>query len=394
MKLKTFITIFHANGKAVIHEVKEINNELIQLRNKQEFYVGIDPEFQIVPKKMRRDTIQRMYYARFGIPFVYDPRTNKFFSSERKRNILIERGIAFPIQISNNLVIDALIDPSSKDSPLWNKANLSLYPDLEKGFKASDPKKGLIFLTNFLQRNPKLLEGVDKNEYPIFTTEDVTSIECMRSEWFQIIESKAIETTVKAMSKIDSEKNVLYFFIILAVSLLLTVLGFLYYGNEGAFGYVIPQIPIALGSVLVPKDQVNLNQSNDIDKSVGKALEILVSPDEEAAEVTANINSKLPVSLSILLAYEKRLNELLGICQKTSIPLVKPMNFFSEMAKKFLHLTPSVASRRADKILEAFQHGALQRVPQYNPQMPFFGAPNLNMPNTQPKDRKGFGRGK
>jgi hypothetical protein len=71
------------------------------------------------------------------------------------------------------------------------------------------------------------------------------------------------------------------------------------------------------------------------------------------------VNPTYPVCEALLLAYEKRLNMQLGICENIHRPLYPPMTFFTDMFEKYKRLTPSVQGKRATQLLEALGTGAL-----------------------------------
>ena len=111
-----------------------------------------------------------------------------------------------------------------------------------------------------------------------------------------------------------------------------------------------------------------LNDKKNIDKAIELAVALVLFnagvPVGNAVEPMANTNSRVPLTCGILLAFEKRLNELLGVCETIGGPLYPPMTFFSELIHNYLRLTPSVQGTRAEQILNILGGGgAIARMP-------------------------------
>ena len=89
------------------------------------------------------------------------------------------------------------------------------------------------------------------------------------------------------------------------------------------------------------------------------AFKAVTTPKGDEVDVLSNVNPTYPVCESLLLAYEKRLNNQLGICENIHRPLYPRMTFFTDMLEKYKRLTPSVQGKRATQLLESLAGGAL-----------------------------------
>jgi len=90
-----------------------------------------------------------------------------------------------------------------------------------------------------------------------------------------------------------------------------------------------------------------------------KAFTAATVPVGDEIDSLAHLNPTYIACEPILLAYEKRLNNLLGICENIHRPLYPPSTWFKDFLEKYKRLTPSVNGKRATAVLEALSGGAL-----------------------------------
>lgn len=93
--------------------------------------------------------------------------------------------------------------------------------------------------------------------------------------------------------------------------------------------------------------------------SIAEGFRAIVIPEGDEIDALANVNSAFPVCSSILLAVEKRLNEVVGNCKAIKRPLYPKMTFWTVMVERYLRYTPSVQEGRAKQGLESLSKGAL-----------------------------------
>jgi len=124
--------------------------------------------------------------------------------------------------------IAIILDYEQEDpTPLWRKEKKEEYKDCK--FKTIQD------LERWIQDNKEKLPDLHYTDLPVYVEYDVTSIDMMRAEAFQLVESKAIVTTIKAMEKIGSGMNMLWYFITSIAGMGAVVLMFLYFADQGVF---------------------------------------------------------------------------------------------------------------------------------------------------------------
>lgn len=105
--------------------------------------------------------------------------------------------------------------------------------------------------------------------------------------------------------------------------------------------------------------------SKAVQYAVAVALSAIAVPKGTEIDALSKMNPRTPVYFSVWLAYEKRVNELLGTVRATGKPLYKPMSFFTDVIQVYMRITPSTGKspkNRAELILETMGKGALQPV--------------------------------
>lgn len=105
--------------------------------------------------------------------------------------------------------------------------------------------------------------------------------------------------------------------------------------------------------------------SKAVQYSVAVALSAIAVPKGTEIDALSKMNPRTPVYFSVTLAYEKRMNNLLGVVRVTGKPLYKPMTVFSDVIQRYMRITPSTGKspkNRAEMILETMAKGALAPV--------------------------------
>jgi len=139
-----------------------------------------------------------------------------------------------------------------------------------------------------------------------------------------------------------------------------------------------------LSRTLVDSQKSALDKA--IELSVAVALSAVAVPKGTEIEALSKLNPKTPVYFSILQEYEKRMNQLLGVCKATGLPLVPQMKWISGMVQTYMRITPSTGkspTSRADALLETIATGrALQRQPDMG-RIPFGGVEEDKIPSDE-----------
>lgn len=123
--------------------------------------------------------------------------------------------------------------------------------------------------------------------------------------------------------------------------------------------------------------------SKAVQYSVAVALSAIAVPKGDEIDALSKMNPRTPVYFAVVLAYEKRMNNLLGVVRATGKPLYKPMTVFSDVIQRYMKITPSTGKspiNRAEMILETMAKGALQPQPDFAPGQPGFANPLLEQP--------------
>ena len=93
-----------------------------------------------------------------------------------------------------------------------------------------------------------------------------------------------------------------------------------------------------------------------------QAFAAVAVPRGKEIHALSKMNPRTPVYFSIWLAYEKRMNTLLGTLRATGKPLYRPMSFFTDVVSVYMRITPSTGKNpknRAQEVLETLQKGGL-----------------------------------
>lgn len=101
--------------------------------------------------------------------------------------------------------------------------------------------------------------------------------------------------------------------------------------------------------------------SKAVQYSVAVALSAIAVPKGTEIDALSKMNPRTPVYFSVWLAYEERVNALLGTVRATGKPLYRPMSFFSDVIQVYMRITPSTGKspvNRADAILDTMGKGA------------------------------------
>lgn len=113
--------------------------------------------------------------------------------------------------------------------------------------------------------------------------------------------------------------------------------------------------------------------SKAVQYAVAVALSAIAVPKGTEIDALSKMNPRTPVYFSVWLAYEKRVNDLLGTVRATGKPLYKPMSFFTDVVQVYMRITPSTGKspkNRAELILETMAKGALAPVDDTQHPMP------------------------
>lgn len=135
--------------------------------------------------------------------------------------------------------------------------------------------------------------------------------------------------------------------------------------------------------------------SKAVQYSVAVALSAIAVPKSNEIDALSKMNPRTPVYFSVVLAYEKRMNNLLGVVRATGKPLYRPMSVFSDVIQTYMRITPSTGKspkNRAEMILETMAKGALMPVDDTRPIIP--GARILEQPHKRSTIDKLTGRHK
>lgn len=228
-QVKSYLTILKPGGGSQTIEVQEISAEIIQLPDKTELYTGVSPDildFRGGLPFLKTWKQKRMHYAKFGYPYTYNPRTGEFFNSEKKKRILVERGVGQFLTVDDKTVF-LLLDYTKKvPTPLWREGVTK--DDKVKWESMNDMRR-------WVQNQKNVLDLLEHDKLAYYTDEDITSIEIMRAEMFQLVESKGIEKTIKAMEKIGTGMDMLWYFLIFGGTLFLMMLMVFYFADQGVF---------------------------------------------------------------------------------------------------------------------------------------------------------------
>lgn len=131
--------------------------------------------------------------------------------------------------------------------------------------------------------------------------------------------------------------------------------------------------------------------SKAVQYSVAVALAAIAVPKAKEIDALSKMNPRTPVYFSVWLAYEKRVNALLGTVRATGKPLYRPMSFFTDVVQVYMRITPSTGrspKNRAELILETMAKGALMPVDDTGAMLP--GPRTLEAP----EEKKRFWRKK
>lgn len=239
---KSFLTILYPGGGSTIMEVKEISAEEIILPDKTKRYTGVAPDLTYHRLARRRLGIRkhwetiRMHYTMFGWPFTFNPKTFEIFSSEKKRRILIARGAGIPVEVGDRTVV-VLIDPATQNTkdprPIWQPEEITV-EERKKLFKEKAPET-FFDLETWVKANLEKLDAMETIQLPVATIYDVDNMEMLVAETFHFIENQVIEKGFKSMEQLGEEKSLFWMYVLCLGAVILTMVVFLYYGNEGAF---------------------------------------------------------------------------------------------------------------------------------------------------------------
>jgi hypothetical protein len=205
--------------------VKQVSSEEIKLpksHGNKLLYTGVPPR---VRGRIRK---KQIYYTHFGSPFTFDPYNGSIFTDNKKRAILIERNIAYPLQFGKrNIAIILDSNFTDKPVPLWREETKDKYKD-----KTFDSLKDL---QEWIDTNKDSIDDMELVELPVYTEYDVSAIDMMRAENFQLTESNAVQKTIIAMEKIGEERSLIWYFAIFATTVILSIGLFLYFAEQGVF---------------------------------------------------------------------------------------------------------------------------------------------------------------
>lgn len=135
--------------------------------------------------------------------------------------------------------------------------------------------------------------------------------------------------------------------------------------------------------------------SKAVQYAVAVALAAIAVPKGTEIDALSKMNPRTPVYFSVWLAYEERVNSLLGTVRATGKPLYRPMTFFSDVIQVYMRITPSTGKspkNRAEMILETMGKGALAPVDDMQHGMP--ASRVLETPEERSRTDKIFGRNK
>lgn len=221
--VKSYLTIIEPGIGSRIINVKEISAEEIELPDKSTLFTGVPPDISqhnLAGRKFlpgKKWATVRMHYNLFGMPFTFEPRKWRIFSEEKKRTKLRDWGHRY-LEIGNRRIV-LILNPARTHAIEKDSRKLIELKDVDK----------------YVKDNLSKLEELEHIELPYVTEYDVTEIEMMRTESFQIHDSKAFEKCIKSMENLGEEKSLLWIFVITLATVLLIVLMFLYFANEGVF---------------------------------------------------------------------------------------------------------------------------------------------------------------
>jgi len=221
--VKSYLTIIEPGiGSRIVH-VKEISAEEIELPDKSTLFTGVPPDIShhnLAGRKFlpgKKWATVRMHYNLFGMPFTFEPRKWRIFSEEKKRTKLRDWGHKY-LEIGTRRIV-LILNPERTHAIEKDSRNLVELSEVE----------------TYVKDNLSELEKLDHIELPYVTEYDVTEIEMMRTESFQIHDSKAFEKCIKSMENLGEEKSLLWIVISAFVTVSFIVLIFLYFANEGVF---------------------------------------------------------------------------------------------------------------------------------------------------------------
>lgn len=224
--MKAKLTVIHKNGFEEVHDVVVESSELIRFKKNEnkKLYTGVHPRVHSQGPKQKKKTL--MYYARFGYPFTFDPLTGDFFLDEKKRSILIENGLGYPLTIDGKRII-ILLKQDRSGEPEWRQEVKEKYSELNL--------KSMEDLEKWLKKHPDLISEDKYVEIPAYCEYDVSKIDMAREENFQLIESGAIGATLKSMAGIGRGLENWVIFLIFASTIIIMMLVFFYFANDGVF---------------------------------------------------------------------------------------------------------------------------------------------------------------
>lgn len=231
--MKAKLTIIHKNGLEELKTVKLAGSELIEVQDKKgeyakkRLYTTVRPRVQEENAKPKR----LMFYCRYGEPFTFDPYSGDIFSDEKKRNILIENGLGYPVTIGDKRIVILLKrnedGTTSKDEPEWRKEVMERYKNLNI--------QTMHDLEVWLKENQDILHEERYHEIPAYTEYDLSKIDMAREENYEIIKSETIKEGFRSMAGIGRKEAALMMFITFAITFILTLLIFFYFANDGVF---------------------------------------------------------------------------------------------------------------------------------------------------------------
>ena len=226
--VKARLIIHYASGFQREFKINPLSMEEIIITNgkneyeKKKLYTGVQPRLQ-----GRVGNRKLVYYARYGQPFTYDPYTGKIFSDEKKRALLIERNVGYPLKLGDQEIVIILDHTKDVPTPLWKPEKKEEYEGITF--------ESLNDLKDWVDKNEDTILDMDIAIIPAFTEFDVSAIDMMREENAELCKSEAIKTTLMEMKNIGDQKNLLWYFVTLAITSILTTFLFLLFADQGVF---------------------------------------------------------------------------------------------------------------------------------------------------------------
>ncbi|MFX0205924.1 MAG: hypothetical protein ACFFDT_08045 [Candidatus Hodarchaeota archaeon] len=242
--IQSWLHIFKPGGGAEIVPAKEISAEELYVpiwKDKEEWerilFYGVHPDILVeenrnwFTKRYNKWQIRRMHYTREGWPFTFDPRTGRIWHDDRKRQLMLQRGVGAYLELENKRFI-ILLDqetgtPYLKDTPYTT--------ELKQWLKDNHSELSTSAIKKWLESKKGDTSKVQIVNLPVVTEYDVSDIINMKSEVGETLKQDLNTDLAKAMKKAGKEGREMWLIISTFILIGFIIVAFLIAADQGAF---------------------------------------------------------------------------------------------------------------------------------------------------------------